>query len=68
MTPLTLLPRRLADETGRPAPSYRQCYNAVLNGAVPAVRVNGRWFVRDEDVAAAAAALGLAEPQMADAA
>ena len=59
--PLTMLPRALAERTGRPPPSYRRCYFAALDGALPALQHGGRWFVADEDLDAAAVALGMVD-------
>ena len=59
--PLPRLPRELAQHTGRPPPSYRSCYNMVLNGEVPAEQENGRWLVRRDDLSVIAAALGLTD-------
>ena len=45
--PITAVPRALLDvvKDKRSAPSYRQIYGAVLDGAIPAERINGRWHV-----------------------
>ena len=59
--PLSLLPRRLAELTGKSV-TYRQCYARVLDGALPAEKVGGRWHIRPEDEAAAAKAMGLDLP------
>jgi hypothetical protein len=56
-----MLPRAFAERTGRPPPSYRRCYFAALDGALPALQHGGRWFVADEDLDAAAVALGMVE-------
>lgn len=49
--PLTRVPRAIAELTGGPAPTYRQVYNGVLDGTVPAEQGgNGRYDVRTADV------------------
>jgi hypothetical protein len=58
--PLTRVPREIARLTGGRAPTYRQTYNAVLNGTIPVVqRENGRYDVAESDLPAIAAAHGL---------
>ena len=54
---LTDLPRRLREITGGtvPVPTYRVLYGRVLDGAIPAQRINGRWQVSES------VALGLAQ-------
>jgi hypothetical protein len=45
--PLTVVPRAIRDavQDSETAPSYRRIYVAVLNGSIPADRINGRWHV-----------------------
>lgn len=55
--------RRLAAEAGTPAPSLdtlnsRRLLNAAQDGAIPAERVNGRWYVKRADVRVIAEMLG----------
>lgn len=64
--PLALLSPLLAEHTGTPLPGYRKLLAAALDGRLPATRHNGRWYVRKQDVPAAAVALGLAEPPAPD--
>jgi hypothetical protein len=60
--PLTALSRELATLTGKPAPSYRKLYVAILDGKLPADQVDGRYMV---DVQAAAKALDLTAERVA---
>jgi hypothetical protein len=60
--PLTALSRELAALTGKPAPSYRKLYVAILDGKLPAEQVDGRYLV---DVQVAAQALGLTPERIA---
>ena len=56
---LTDLPRRLKADFGK-APSYRQAYNAAVDGRIPAERgENGRWRVPVANLADVAAAFGI---------
>lgn len=59
---LAEVPRRLMERTGRPAPpgAYRKLWGAVVSAQLPAERVGGGWRLRDEDLPAAAAILGMA--------
>lgn len=59
LIPLAHLSRELTEATGRPAPSYRSLYSRVLDGHLPAVQENGRWYIRRADLLKAAAALGV---------
>ena len=59
MTPLTLLPRKLAERTGKAPPAYNRCYRAVLDGLVPAEKVGREWRVADSDLPVAERVLGL---------
>ena len=53
--PLTDLPRELADLTGSPVMTYRQAYNGVLNGTLPAKRNSaGRYEIDRADLPAIA--------------
>lgn len=56
---LAQLPRELARLTGGNPPAYRDLYQRVLNGQIPAESVNGRWYVAAADLPSIAAALGL---------
>jgi len=57
--PLPLLPRRLhAGYTGDP-PLYQRNYRDAINNAIPAEWDRGRWYVRDQNLPAIAAAYGL---------
>jgi hypothetical protein len=48
---LTLLPHELRRLKLSPTPSYRCCYNAALNGLIPAEQAdNGRWSVDEDDL------------------
>lgn len=60
----TQLPRELRDlnATGRPVPRYPRLWQAMVDGEIPAERINGRWFVRKTDLAAIASLLGLSDP------
>lgn len=60
--PLTALSRELAALTGKPAPSYRKLYVAILDGKLPADQVDGRYIV---DVQLAAQALDLTAERVA---
>ena len=63
--PLTLVPRALSDE-GFEAVKYRKVYNAVIDGAVPAMLGdNRRWTVKRDDLHTIADALGLSREQVA---
>jgi hypothetical protein len=56
--PLAQLPRKLAQQNNGPAPSYRACYLAIVDGRLPAEQSdNGRWTVAEDDLAAIAATL-----------
>ena len=59
MTPLTLLPRKLAERTGKAPPAYGKCYRAVLDGLVPAAKVGREWCIADSDLPVAERVLGL---------
>jgi hypothetical protein len=52
---ITELPREIAAITGNPPPSYRKVYERVLDGLIPAERLNGRWFVQESHLPAIAA-------------
>jgi hypothetical protein len=60
-TPLTLLPRTLADN-GYKAPTYRTCYEAARDCRIPASLDRGnRWYFNEADLPAIAQALGLSD-------
>jgi hypothetical protein len=46
---LTDLPRRLREISGGSiaVPTYRVLYGRILDGAIPAQRINGRWHVSE---------------------
>jgi hypothetical protein len=46
---LTDLPRKLREISGGsiPVPTYRVLYGRILDGAIPAQRINGRWHVSE---------------------
>jgi hypothetical protein len=46
--PLTDLPRALREHGA--APSYQQCWQAIVAGNVPARRAGSRWIVRAADL------------------
>jgi hypothetical protein len=56
MVRLSLLPRRLAAMPGvrKPTPTYRELYNATVNGVIEAVWENGRWYIDEANVPAIA--------------
>ncbi len=58
---LTDVPRTLAERTGRPAPAgaYAKLWRAIADGRLPAERQGQGWWIRDEDMLAAAAILGM---------
>ena len=57
-TPLPLLGRKLRDRNlVDRVPPYREIYNAVLDGRIPAEQDNGRWSVADPDLPLIAAIL-----------
>ncbi len=56
--PLSDLPPELKRATGT-TPKYRAIYTKVLDGDVPAVKENGRWYYHPEDLPIIAEALGL---------
>jgi hypothetical protein len=57
--PLTELPHELTTLTGQKSPRYRRLYELVLDGVLPAERINGRLFVRPANVPAIAETLGM---------
>ena len=58
---LTLLPRRVRNHIHAHGnlPTYRQCYNAAVNGLFPAEFACNRWTVDEADLDIVAKALGL---------
>ncbi len=56
---MTLLPRRLAEHTGQPAPTYRRCFDYGVGARFPAEFVNNRWTVDEADLDVIALALGM---------
>jgi len=61
--PLTRLPRELQSLTGQQPPTYRRCYQTVLDGQLPSEQVNGRHYVKRADLAAVAALFDLSMPK-----
>ena len=59
---LTELPTALRRLTGAEPPSYRALYAKVVDGAVPAERVRGRWYVDRCNLGNIAQQLGLRAP------
>ena len=57
---LTELPTALRRLTGAEPPPYRALYAKVVDGAVPAERVRGRWYVDPQNLAGIAEQFGLA--------
>lgn len=55
---------KLSDASRRLGVAYQTLFNAVASGKVPAQRDAGgsRWYVRAEDLAAVAVALGVEVP------
>lgn len=58
---ITYLPRELR-ELGATA-TYRTIYRMVIDGAIPAETVNGRWFVRRADLQKIASVLHARAPR-----
>jgi hypothetical protein len=58
LIPLTELAHELTLLTGKKT-KYRRLYDLVLNGDLPAERINGRLFVREENVPGIAEIIGL---------
>lgn len=58
LIPLTELAHELAVLTGKKT-KYRRLYDLVLNGDLPAERINGRLFVREENVPGIAGTIGM---------
>ena len=58
-SPLSELPRELKRATGE-TPKYRAIYAKVLDGDLPAEKINGRWTYSHEDLPIIAETLGLA--------
>ena len=56
---LTLLPRALAEHSGKTAPKYRKLYNDALDGAFPAEKDGARWIVARADLSVIAKHYGL---------
>ena len=59
VTPLPRLAAKLRELTGQQGPGYRKLYLLALDGTLPTETRNGRLFVRDADLPAVAASLGL---------
>ncbi len=56
---LTQLPRKLAEHTGQPAPTYRKCFDGAVGARFPAEFANSRWTVNLDDLDVIASAMGL---------
>lgn len=56
---LTMLPRALAELSGKPAPKYRKLYGDALDGVFPAEKDGGRWIVSRADLPVIAKHYGL---------
>ncbi len=59
LVPLTSVARELFDLTGRQPPTYRELWQAVVDGRLQAERVNGRHFLRRKNLPNAARSLGM---------
>jgi len=62
LTPLPGLAAKLLSTYGNAGPGYRKAYLLALDGVLPTVQRNGRYFVADADLPAVAAVLGLTIP------
>jgi hypothetical protein len=60
---LPRLPGEIRALTGEHPPSYRDLYEAAVDGIIPARHVRGRWYVDRQDLWAVAMALGLKVPE-----
>ncbi len=56
---LTQLPRKLAEHTHQPAPTYRKCFDGAVSDRFPAKFANSRWTVDEADLDQIAAAMGM---------
>ena len=56
---LTMLPRELAEHSGKPGPKYRTLYIDALDGVFPAEKDGGRWIVARADLSVIAKHYGL---------
>ena len=54
---LTHLPRKVADHTGLPAPTYRKCFDGAVGARFPAEFAGNRWTWDDGDLDAIAEGL-----------
>lgn len=59
LIPLPKLAGKLRELTGKDAPSYVKLYHLLLDGRLPSETRNGRYFIRDTDLPAVMAAIGL---------
>ena len=57
---LPMLPRALAEHSGKTAPKYRRLYNDALDGVFPAEKDGARWIVSRADLQVIAKHYGLA--------
>jgi hypothetical protein len=63
---LTRVPQEIRRRTGRPGPTYRALWTAVVNGEIPAEQgPNGQWTIADEHLDDVAAAFDDGAPQAA---
>ena len=58
---LPRIPRELAVNYPDSHATYRACYHAAVEGRFPTDIVNGRYYIKEDDLPRVAAALGLAE-------
>ena len=56
---LPQLAARLVAQYGETSPGYRQIYNRVVDGRLPTVQMNGRYYVRESDLEMVASLFGL---------
>src|SRR4051794_4113209 len=59
---LAHVPRALAEMTGQMPPGYRRLHQLVLNAAIPAEMVRGRWHIQRAHLRAIAEFLGMTAP------
>ncbi len=56
---LTQLPRKVAEHTGLPAPTYRKCFDGAVGARFPAEFAGNRWTWDESDLDAIARGLGM---------
>jgi hypothetical protein len=59
LIPLPRLALKIRQLTGESDLSYSRIYRAIIDGRIPAVQRNGRYYVREMDIPVICAALGL---------